>query len=429
MPRKAHNAKLDSRTARSKLPAQHEPYWTKCGPALSLGYRKGTRGSSWQVRAYDGAKYHKTAMGIPDDNVEADDVEADDVKIRTFHQAIAAALAWWKHEQDKLSGAIPKAGPVTVRAAADAYLEYYKHKGGKDLKSVESRLKLHILPTFGETEISKLTKAQIEKWHHGLASTARLSRSPKLGPRKLRSLDLSDLDAVRRRRSAANRTLTVLKALLNHAFAAHESITSDKAWRTVRPYPAVDAARERFLSEAEASKLISSTSGTFHDIALAALLTGCRYGELSAATVGNVDLAAGTLYVATSKSGHPRHVFLTEAATELFRRLMKNRKVRDRVFMRTKDAEWKTSDQLRPMKLACKAASIDPPVGFHILRHSHASHLVANGVQLQVVAAQIGHRSTVMTERHYAHLQPSFVAEQIRSKLPAFGVSAASFPK
>jgi hypothetical protein len=38
-----------------------------------------------------------------------------------------------------------------------------------------------------------------------------------------------------------------------------------------------------------------------------------------------------------------------------------------------------------------------------------------------VIAAQLGHSDTRMTERHYAHLAPSYVADTIRAALPEFG--------
>lgn len=44
------------------------------------------------------------------------------------------------------------------------------------------------------------------------------------------------------------------------------------------------------------------------------------------------------------------------------------------------------------------------------------------GVPLQVVAANLGHRDTRMTERHYAHLAPSYVADTIRAAMPKLGI-------
>jgi integrase len=86
---------------------------------------------------------------------------------------------------------------------------------------------------------------------------------------------------------------------------------------------------------------------------------------------------------------------------------------------------WRASNQIRPMLEACKAASI---VGgsFHTLRHTAASHFVMAGVPLNVVAHNLGHADTRMTERHYAHLAPSYVAETIRKFAPVFGTEEDS---
>jgi site-specific recombinase XerD len=73
------------------------------------------------------------------------------------------------------------------------------------------------------------------------------------------------------------------------------------------------------------------------------------------------------------------------------------------------------------MAQACRAANIAPAAGFHIIRHSAASHMVMAGVPLNVVAHNLGHADTRMTEKHYAHLAPSYLAETIRKFAPEFG--------
>jgi hypothetical protein len=46
-----------------------------------------------------------------------------------------------------------------------------------------------------------------------------------------------------------------------------------------------------------------------------------------------------------------------------------------------------------------------------------------SGVPLNVVAHNLGHANTVMTEKHYSHLAPSYIAETIRKFAPDFGTS------
>jgi hypothetical protein len=67
-------------------------------------------------------------------------------------------------------------------------------------------------------------------------------------------------------------------------------------------------------------------------------------------------------------------------------------------------------------------AKLDPPATFHILRHTYASSLAMKGVPMGVIAAQLGHADTRMTEKHYAHLAPSYVANTVRAALPGLGI-------
>ena len=86
---------------------------------------------------------------------------------------------------------------------------------------------------------------------------------------------------------------------------------------------------------------------------------------------------------------------------------------------------WKRAEQLRPMREACGRAGIAPALGFHVLRHTHASILAMRGVPMAVIARQLGHSDTRMTERHYAHLAPNYVTDTIRANFPRLTISEA----
>jgi integrase len=45
---------------------------------------------------------------------------------------------------------------------------------------------------------------------------------------------------------------------------------------------------------------------------------------------------------------------------------------------------------------------------------------------LMIVAKNLGHSSTRMVEKHYGHLAPSYVADEIREKAPKFGIEKAN---
>jgi integrase len=74
------------------------------------------------------------------------------------------------------------------------------------------------------------------------------------------------------------------------------------------------------------------------------------------------------------------------------------------------------------MRAACVAAQIAPAISFHDLRHTYGSRLAMKGVPMGVIAAQLGHADTRMTERHYAHLAPNYVADTVRAAFGNLGI-------
>ena len=165
--------------------------------------------------------------------------------------------------------------------------------------------------------------------------------------------------------------------------------------------------------------------------------TGALAGELKTRKIDRVITAedqqladynpdVGTLTIREAKSGHVRHVTLTDEAPELIERLIAGRSPDDCLLSRDDARGWKRAEQLRPMRDACTRAAIVPAVGFHVLRHTHASILAMRGVPMAVIARQLGHSDTRMTERHYAHLAPNYVTDTIRANFPRLTASAAT---
>src|SRR5260370_42713551 len=73
MARTVRNAKLDSRSARVKLPTRREPYWVVISKGCALGNRKGANGGTWIARHRDEVrKQHYQALGAADDAIDGD---------------------------------------------------------------------------------------------------------------------------------------------------------------------------------------------------------------------------------------------------------------------------------------------------------------------------------------------------------------------
>jgi integrase len=398
MARTVRETALATRSARLRLAPNTKPYWRVLEQGLHLGYRRRATGGSWIARRRnDEGIYREAKLGLADDLQDADDKTIFD-----FSQAQRAARAWWTREQ-RLAAGLDAAvsGPHTVAQAMADYLQDYRRRGGKASDSITSVARRNILPDLGKVPVAKLTTRRLLDWHRGIAERPRRWRSRLGGPPRVAPFDRKDAEAVRRRRATANRVLTYLKAALNQAWRNGVS-PDDSAWRRVKPFKAVDAPVIRYLSDDEITRLLNGCRGRFRDLVHGALLTGCRYGELCRLKVGDYNADVGTLAIREAKSGQVRHVTLTDEAPELIERLVAGRSINDVLSMRD----------------ACKRAGITPAVGFHVLRHTHASILAMRAVPMAVIARQLGHSDTRMTEKHYAHLAPNYVTDTIRASFP-----------
>lgn len=416
MARTARDTRLETRNARLTLKQRREPYWRIIHEGAALGYRKGSRGGFWIARHYGLDKKRRyVSLGVADDIADA-----NGQTVLTFMQAQEKARAEFKRLNRIELGEGPD-GPFTVSQALAAYASGYDRRGGKAKQALQSVIDAHIEPVLGRIDLSRLRRTQVEKWFHDLADRGGRLRTKKGEEAKYRPSPSTD-EAKRKRRATANRCLGVLKAALNHAHQANRVPNSD-AWSTVRPFRDVAKPVIRYLTEMEAKRLVNACSVEFRPLLKAALLTGCRYGELVALRSNDFNSAAGKLTVRVSKGGKSRHVVLTEEGQRLFASSIAGKGGDDVIFTRANGSAWAKSQQQKPLALACKAASIIPAIRFHDLRHTHGSTLAMKGVPLAVIAAQLGHSDTRMTERHYAHLSPSYVTDTIRANFPDLGIS------
>ena len=419
MARKVRDKNLEDRAARKRLPIRPEPHWRVLDQGLHLGYRRRRESGSWTARRRNAeGRYLETKLGPSDDTQDA-----DGVAILSYWHAQDAAREWFQEGVRQDAGLEPvEAGPYTVQQGVKDYLGWYERRGGKATKSTEKTADAHILPNLGDFELRRLTSRAIRDWHHKLAAAPARVRSKKSEPIRYRAPS-DDPDARRRRQATANRVLTILKAALNHTWR-EGMVASDEAWRRVQPFQHVDAPVVRYLTADECKRLVNAADqkSGFRNLVRAALLTGCRYGELAALRVADFNPDSGTLAVRTSKSGKARHVVLTEEARGFLADVTAGRPGTDLVIKNASGAAWGKSHQTRPLAEACKRAKVSPAISFHVLRHTHGSLLAMQGVPMPVIARQLGHADTRMTEKHYAHMSPNYVADTIRAHFPTLGI-------
>src|SRR6516162_9347962 len=321
------HARLESQSARARLKRGRQPHWQALVEGrVHLGWQcwKGDPAGRWLVRRYIPAtgKYRVQALGRADDAARPDGAD-----VLSFEQAKATAHAMAASPNGNGNGPIVR---LTVRQAMHRYIDY-KHQKGQP--------------------VGDLTAEQLRRWLAAMAAAPAQRRAKGSKP-QFRPEPTTD-EEHRQRRASANRVLTMLKAALNHAYDEGHVASRDAWGRRLAPFEKVEVARVRYLTVAEAERLINACEPDFRALFRAGLETGCRYGELIRLEVCDFNPDAATLAIRQSKSGKPRHVVLTEEGAAFFRAQTAGRSGHELMFHHANGSAWGPSEQARPMAEAC----------------------------------------------------------------------------
>jgi len=192
-----------------------------------------------------------------------------------------------------------------------------------------------------------------------------------------------------------NRELAALKAMFNKAVEWGFSSGRNPV-KGIKYFP--EREMERILSDDEASRLAAACSLSLRPVVIVALNTGMRKSEILDLRWENVDFGRKYIRVERSKNNRTRKVPMNSAVLEELRRLRGNGS--EYVFTKER-SEGKLCCIATAFKTACRRAGIQR-LRFHDLRHTFATNLVVNGVDLVTVKEILGHSDISMTVR-YSH--------------------------
>jgi integrase len=197
----------------------------------------------------------------------------------------------------------------------------------------------------------------------------------------------------------------------------------------IRKPPAVEEVELEILTPERAQSVLDGLKGhSVHDIAALALATGMRRGELLALEWRDIDFERATLRVERAveetrgkglrvkppKTKHGRrNIGLPPEAVAILRERRK-RQLELRlalgqgghpalVFSNLEGGMLSPNNVTRSWSRALKLRGL-PPVSFHSLRHTHASMLIAAGVDILAISRRLGHSKASITLDVYGHL-------------------------
>ena len=304
---------------------------------------------------------------------------------RTTLKSEALALLE-KRRVETRAGKIPlKVKPILFRDFASKYLE--SCKALKEYQRRKARVAL-LVRHFGHLQLSQFTTQVVEEYQ-----TKRLSQG--YAP------------------ATVNRELAILKHMIHKA--VQWDLIDDDVLKRVRKVKQLkeNNRRLRYLTREEADRLIAACykapkCSHLAPIIITALHTGMRRGEILKLKWEDIDFKNGFIFVKDSKNYEGRAIPLSKTLQQVLQGLPRH--ISGYVFC---DKNGKPYNEIKKsFNRALKYAGIRD-FHFHDLRHTFASWLVMEGVDLATVKELLGHKSINMTMR-YAHLAPSHKEKAIK---------------
>jgi integrase len=294
-----------------------------------------------------------------------------------------------------------------------------------------------------KTAVAEFVRERIGQWEASQTITARTAQryrqllenqiTPHIGSRPLQRLTRLDLEgwhAALRNAGLAPRTIGHSHRLLGKALSDAER-DGAVVKNVCRLQKAPKVADSEMAIVRDVPTFIAKIKGErLYVPAILAITTGMRLGEILALTDRRVDLDAKTIEVRValeetrakgivlkppkSKAGR-RTLTLPDIAVEALRehrkQLLETRVMLglgrlapdDLLFTNLKGGPF------RPSTISSEWGDLAerigmPEITFHALRHSHASQLIASGVDIVTISKRLGHAKPSVTLAVYAHM-------------------------
>ena len=157
--------------------------------------------------------------------------------------------------------------------------------------------------------------------------------------------------------------------------------------------------------------------------ALVVLLWRCglRIAEALALQPKDVDFQAGTIRVLHGKGDKARTVGIDAQALAILDRWLDRRTKlgcngKEPLFCTLQGKPVQSRYVRQLMQRLGKKAGIDKRVHAHGLRHTHASELRQEGVDIGIISKQLGHANIATTARYLDHVSPTAVVDAIKAR-------------
>ena len=210
-----------------------------------------------------------------------------------------------------------------------------------------------------------------------------------------------------------NATLTGLKFFFETTLKRAELMARMSTVRVERKLPVV-------ISRAEAARLIAAAGSVKYQAAFSlAYGAGLRASEVVALKVSDIDSPRMVLRIEQGKGSRDRYAMLSPVLLEQLRAWWRHAHAEGRIlaggwlFPGQNPVDPLSTRQLnRAIHAAAAAAQIDRRVSMHTLRHSFATHLLEQKVDIRVIQVLLGHKK-LETTALYAQVATEVLREVV----------------
>ena len=164
-------------------------------------------------------------------------------------------------------------------------------------------------------------------------------------------------------------------------------------------YPRKSNPLPKVLSVEDVRKILDETTNLKHKAIIATLYsTGIRRGEILRLKVPDIDGNRNTIRINNSKGNKDRIVPLSDMLKRVLREYYIKYQPNEYLFEGAKGGIYSAASISQIIAKAAFRAKLKIRVSAHMLRHSFATHLMEQGVNLRVIQEMLGHKSSRTTE-------------------------------
>ncbi|MEP2774143.1 MAG: site-specific integrase [Fulvivirga sp.] len=158
------------------------------------------------------------------------------------------------------------------------------------------------------------------------------------------------------------------------------------------------------FNKSEVQRLLAAVDNLKHKAILSTIYaSGLRMSEVLNLKIADIDSANHRILINDAKGAKDRITLLSEGQLALLRAYYKQYKPKVWLFESYGDKQYSASSVRKVFHRAKKRAGITKQATVHTLRHSFATHLLENGVNLRHIQVLLGHGSSKTTEI-YTHI-------------------------